>query len=171
MDNNVGIFLGRFCPLHLGHMKIIQKMIDNHGLDNCMVLIGSCNSFSISVPFSYSDRRRWILRLFKGLKVIGIPDVSSDNEWLTLLDDYIRVGFGKEVEPVFYGGSIKDVEFYYTHGNKKVEIVDRHELELSATNVRRLMLLGEKIDSVVDPRIAKEVVEIFNGSVKKLERV
>ena len=70
-----GIFVGRVCPLHLGHQKIIQKMIDDCGVDNCLMLIGSSNApLSWRVLFPYMRRRNWVKRIFKQLKVIGIPD-------------------------------------------------------------------------------------------------
>lgn len=169
-ENSIGVFIGRLSPIHLGHQKIIEKMITNHGNENSIIFIGSCNSpLSIRVPFSYRDRSRWVRRIFKDIRIIGMPDVDiGDIAWLEMLDDYISAVFPGKT-PYFYGGSIEDVKFFYEHGNRKVIICDRQELAISATNVRKLILLGESIETIVDTRISKEVVEVFNKAMKRLD--
>ena len=170
-----GIFVGRVCPLHLGHQKIIQKMIDDCGVDNCLMFIGSSNaSLSWRVLFPYMRRRNWVKRIFKQLKVIGIPDcVNNDTEWFMMLDDYITSVFpeARKEDIIFYGGKQEDVIFFYSHENRNVEIVNRYELPISATQVREMLLLNLDISTVVDPRIAKEVKEVFHKQLKKLDQL
>ena len=172
--NKIGVFVGRLSPLHIGHEKIIDKMIEYCGLENCIVFIGSSASpLSWRVLFSYNDRERWLRRLYgKDIRIVGMPDVLlSDTQWLEMLDDYINAIFPEEKDVVFYGGCSEDVRFFYEHGRRKVNIVNREELPVSATQVREMLLQGMDISGVVNPKIAKEVKEVFHKQLKKLDEL
>ena len=171
---NIGVMVGRFSPLHLGHQRTIDKMVADKGIENCLVLIGSSVSpLSWRVLFPYEDRARWLRRIYgKNLKIVGMPDVlSSDVHWLSMLDDYINAVFPGEKEVTFYGGSQEDIEFFYTHGKRKVYICDRTEYPISATKVRQMLLNGDPITDVVDPSIGKEVIEVFHKRLKQLDEL
>lgn len=170
---NIGIYVGRFCPIHTGHMRIIDAMIKRFTDNNCLLFIGSCNSpISWRVLFTYSDRRRWIKRLYPTLKVMGMPDVpGNDAVWLQMIDDYIDTAFPHGSQNrIFFGGSQEDIEFFYDNG-RQIEIVDRDEHPVSATNIRQLLLLEESIHKFVDPRIAHEVKDIFRKRIKMLDEL
>lgn len=157
---NRGIYLGRWAPLHKGHQRIIDKMISTHGIDNCLLIIGSSsNERTVKTPFTYFERRNFIKTLYPGIKIVGIPDVNDDTNWMTMLDDTVNSVFPNTI-PIFYGGSRKDVEWYYDYG-KQVEIINRDKMVISATMVRELMMLGEDISKFVDEKIARNVVELF----------
>lgn len=156
---NVGIFLSRFSPPHLGHIKVIEEMC-KECKDGQLLLIGSSNTErNIRVPFNYMERKIFLRKIFPTIKIIGIPDVNEDDVWISMLDDIISSVFG-ECEPVFYGGSVKDVEFYYNYG-KIVKIINRQELPINATAIRQMMMLGLDISSMVHEKIAEDVVEKF----------
>ena len=76
-----------------------------------------------------------------------------------MLDDLVYSIFGN-CDMTFYGGSQKDVEFYYNFG-KTVKIIDRAEIPINATAIRQMMMLGQDISELVDARIAEEVVSKF----------
>ena len=170
-----GVFVGRVSPPHVGHQKIIDKMITDCGVDNCVVFIGSSVSpLSWRVLFSYEDRKRWLRRLYgKDLRIVGMPDnMNGDVQWIEMLDDYLNAIFpGRSNSTIFYGGSREDIEFFYTHGSRLVNIVDRFELKVSATQVREMLLQNMDIKDVVDPKIAKEVKEVFRKQLKKLDEM
>ena len=64
MSTNRAIFLGRMCPLHKGHERIINKMIEDVGEANSLIIVGSANVISERVPFSYEKRKQWINKIF-----------------------------------------------------------------------------------------------------------
>jgi nicotinamide mononucleotide adenylyltransferase len=167
-----GVYIGRFCPLHHGHMKIIDEMIKHHGIDKCLILIGSCNAdISFRVLFKHSDRRRWIKRIYPDLKQLGLPDYPNDDTaWLTQVEDIVSLVFGKECEPTFYGGCQEDIEIFYDAGHH-VKIIDRMEYPVSATNVRQLLLMNEDINTLVDTRISSEVIDVFRKRMKELDKL
>jgi nicotinamide mononucleotide adenylyltransferase len=163
-----GIFLGRVSPPHLGHSKIIDQMISECGIENSLVILGSAGSpISFRMLFPYADRRRWIKRLYRDIKIVPMPDCGSDAEWLEMLDDLIRAIYPNDLI-TFYSGSQEDVAFFNGSGYT-IKICDRQEHGLSATKVRQLLLNSDDISKVVDPRIAKEVIEVFNKQLKKYD--
>ena len=108
------VIVGRFCPVHIGHEKVIRSMIDNFGIDNCLVIIGSSNHLvSVLHFFSYTERRQFLSKIFPGLKLVGLPDYHDDAVWMTALDDILSVSGMNPKDVVFYGGSRQDIEFFY----------------------------------------------------------
>lgn len=172
MGQKVGVFIGRMCPIHKGHMKIIQQMIDDNGIDNCLALLGSAAShLKLRVMFNYADRRRWVKRLFPDLRIMGIPDFpDSDVVWMGMVDDAVNAVFPNATNITFYGGSTEDVEFFYEAG-KQVKIIDRNQLKVSASMIRLLLLQDESIEKWVDNRIRSEVEDLFRKRVKQIDKL
>ena len=166
------VYVGRFCPLHIGHMEVINMMISQFAISNCLVFIGSCNSpISWRVLFTYADRRRWLRKLYPSLKVIGMPDVpGNDSIWLQMIDDYIECVFGPHQDITFFGGSTEDILFFHNN-HRKVKIHDREINPVSATSVRQLLLLDDPIVKFVDPRISNEVRDVFRKRIKMLDEL
>lgn len=168
----IGIFVGRMCPVHKGHMRMIDSLIQQYGYDDSLVFIGSSTAkISYRILFSYEDRRRWLKQLYPQLKIMGLPDApESDKTWFAMLDDYINCAFPGEKEILFIGGSQEDVEFYYNYG-RSVHIVNRDEFKCSGTNVRQLLLMEEDISKFVDSRIVEDVQNTFRKQIKKLDEL
>ena len=79
--SKIGIYIGRFQPLHNGHINIIKK-----GLDECdifIVIIGSINKCDEKNPFCYDDRMKSIILVpelkhsLERLFVMGINDSNQ----------------------------------------------------------------------------------------------
>ena len=154
----VGIFLSRVSPPHHGHLSVIYKMAEE--CDDVLIIIGSASSErNIRVPFTYLERRNFLRKIFPTIKIVGLSDIKDDDIWNAMLDDLVYSVFG-ECDTVFYGGSQKDVEFYYNFG-KTVKIIDRAKIPINATAIRQMMMLGQDISELVDARIAEEVVSKF----------
>lgn len=166
----VGVFIGRFCPLHLGHMHTINYMIDTVGIENSLVLIGSCASpISLRVLFKYQERRKWIKTCYPEIKVCGLPDVDGDDiSWFQLLDDIIDNTFPGDKNITFFGGSPEDVTWYYQN-HRHVAIVDRNKVNISGTFVRLSLLTGLDIKNLVSPLIYNDISRIFTIRAKELE--
>lgn len=149
----IAVLVGRFSPLHLGHQMVIDYMINNHGVENCLVLVGSSNSISKRTPYTYEERSKMIHALYPKLKVRPLPDVEPELEyfddntneaWLSIVEDIIRK-FGDEF--VFYGGSLKDLEVLSQRFNVKVA-VDRNTdgKGISATKIREKIAINDLND-------------------------
>ncbi|NRA86126.1 MAG: NUDIX domain-containing protein [Rhizobiales bacterium] len=63
---NVGIFIGRFQPLHIGHLTIMSYMQQKY--EHVIILVGSANQrISVKNPFSFSKRKAWIEQAFANM--------------------------------------------------------------------------------------------------------
>ena len=176
MTNNKtkAVIVGRFCPLHIGHEQVIRSMVDNFGIDNCLVVIGSSNHpISLLHFFSYDERRRFLSKIFPGLKLVGLPDYHNDAVWLTALDDILAVSGIEPKDVLFYGGCKQDVDFFYRF-NRNVEIMNRFygtTPEVSATEVRDALISGRSIEDLVNPLIHDDIKQCFSEKWENFKKI
>ena len=82
MMKTTALFVGRFQPLHRGHVRAIRELLKRY---RCViVLVGSTNKRDQENPFSFSERRRMFERVFKNqqrLRIRGMSDVDNDPVW------------------------------------------------------------------------------------------
>ena len=65
MTKRIGIYVGRFCPIHKGHEAVVNKMIEECGVENSLIIIGSvARKPTFRVLFPYSQRKKWIKEIF-----------------------------------------------------------------------------------------------------------
>lgn len=89
----VGFFIGRFQPLHRGHLLLIKKLAST--VDRFIIGIGSSNTeLSCRNPFSAFERREMIKRGMKEIgitnyEIVEIPDKPNDDEWILMLKKYV----------------------------------------------------------------------------------
>jgi len=83
-----GLFVGRFQPFHLGHLKAIKWILER--CENITVVIGSSQeSFTKRNPFTYEERKKMIKRSLEKesvkeeqFEIIGIPDFFDCERWV-----------------------------------------------------------------------------------------
>lgn len=175
-----GVFIGRFSPVHRGHIAVMTEMFEQCA--KSLVIIGSCTEpMSMRHFFSYEQRRSLIKTIFPvALSVMGMPDYHSDEVWLTALDDVIscvfddyppKVQFNGHFKPptsihrkiVFFGGCEEDVQFFINAG-REVHIVNRYDgttPKVSASEVRDCLLNGRSLEGKVSPVLIKPVTDMF----------
>ena len=174
----VGIFVGRICPLHIGHKATIDQMISDVGVKNSLIIIGSVGQKpTFRVLFSYHQRKSWIEKVYSNNgnwcpRIVGVQDMPSDDySWFELVLDSVKSAFGdrETIDPVFYGGSVKDIEYFSSRGYS-VSIVDRTKVPVSATAIRDLMLRGVDVSDFLPKQIASDVVTKFNNIIQDGEK-
>jgi hypothetical protein len=160
------VMIGRVCPIHPGHEMVVGTMIETFGIENCLFGIGSSNhALSLRHFFSYGERRGFVQKIFPGLKVFGLPDYPSDEEWLTALDDILRISGVDPKTVTFFGGCQEDVRFFYEFG-RTVQIMNRFDgttPKVSATEVRDALISGRGLDNLLNPLIAEDVHTCFKA--------
>jgi len=170
--NKFGCFVGRMCPIHLGHKKIIEKMMDE--AEKCLVVMGSANhALSMRHVFSYEERRNLVKKIFPSMPVVGLADFSTDGEWIVALDDILSAAGMDPAETVFFGGCQEDIQFFLDAG-RKTAILNRFDgstPKISATEVRDALVYGRSLDGLLDPLIQQEVKELFAGKWEKLNKM
>src|SRR3989339_1341083 len=107
----VGVLLGRFSPFYKGHQAQADSMIRERGLENCLIIIGSSDSYNYRTPFSYEQRREIIKQIYPGMTIIPLPDInpelvyfdgSTNDQWLAEIE---KLEKSMSVRFIFYGGS------------------------------------------------------------------
>lgn len=76
------LFIGRFQPLHLGHLSVIQ-WLQEQGKTEILIGIGSSQySGTAENPLSFEQRTDCWQQLYPQLPVIAIPDIHDDAHWV-----------------------------------------------------------------------------------------
>lgn len=88
MSENIGVFLSRMQPLHIGHLGMIDKVLSEN--DSVIILIGSANKKdSIRNPIDVNTRREILKEALEDkygknyndkIKIKEIPDWSSEDD-------------------------------------------------------------------------------------------
>lgn len=152
---NTGIIVGRFQHLHIGHEKII-----NVGLALCerlLIFIGSASSEPTSTnPYSVEYRTNLIAKVYEeeinSQRIILCPldDFKNKQElspkWGRYVINSATEKLGQAPECIIYG---KDKNIFKCFDKLTVKniteiLVDRKQLEISATEIRTLLLNSDK---------------------------
>ena len=173
-NEGYGVYVGRFNPLHNGHIAIISKMLELHGPDRSLLVIGSSNAdFSLRHFFSYAERRAFIARAFNSIRIVGLPDYNNDRDWLTALDDLIRAAGMDPREVTFFGGCDEDIRFF--HDDKRnCYILNRFDgttAKVSATEVRDALIYGRPLEDLVHPAIIPDIQKLFKEKWEKFKKI
>lgn len=155
----VGLYIGRFEPIHLGHETIIKQMLVDK-LDTIVIAIGGATGArTFKNPWSFAERSIMINIAFEELKkdiangpnwnvklrIIGIPDYISDYRWQQDLKVRMEGITNKEDDITIYGYE-KDQSSYYLKffpewGYKECETI----FQLDATTIREKMYMKELV--------------------------
>ena len=155
-----GLYVGRFQPFHLGHLKAIQEVLNE--AEEVAIVIGSAQySHNLSDPFTAGERLVMIRRALKEAEVdssrvwiVPVPDVHLHMLWVSALEGYtpsFNVVYSNEplTRRLFTeaGYKVKGVRFY----QRKV---------YTSTLIREKMLKDKSWASLVPESVAKFIIEI-----------
>lgn len=169
--NEIAVFVGRFCPIHSGHEWIVRHMIQEFGLENCLLVIGSVNNpLSLRNFFSYRERRNFILKLFPRMKIVGLADFFNIKDWLLALDDLLRAIFShcKKDDFVFFGGSKREIDYFINNGyqSRIFNRFSRNGKNISATEIRNRLVVNKSLTGLVNPLIIEDIQRAFRKKWK-----
>lgn len=147
------LFIGRFQPLHLGHLDAIKQIIAK---DYHRIVIGLGSSQEKNTrknPFDLEERqvlmKQVLAKTFPKIifEILAIPDFANSRKWL----EYI-LKHSPSFEAVFTGNPY--VEFCFKESNKKIYKL-KVNLPIKATSIR--YQVAEKSDDWQD-KVPLEVV-------------
>lgn len=162
---DVGLVCGRFQTFHKGH----EKLIDTGLLlcDRLLILVGSAQECGTERnPLNITTRVDVIREIYDGnpgIMVYGLPDMTNENdicpEWgrylLQNVDRYIY----KNPDVMIYGNDESRSAWFDKKDLKNTTelIINREELPISATMLRRLMVLDQRREwmTYVNPKLHK----------------
>lgn len=132
------LYVGRFQPIHWGHVKIIQSMVAD-GF-NPIIVVGSAQEVKSSKnPLDASLRMELIHDLMKFIKpneyhVLALDNISVDSDWCSYVMNNVKFITG-HTPHLFYGGDDVALKFFSEAG-VTCKKIDREALEISGTEVR-----------------------------------
>ena len=156
------LFIGRFQPLHNGHISAIKEILKNN--ENLIIAIGSAQKKNEPEnPFSFSEREKMIeLSVSGNYKIFPLEDMDDNNLW------------AKQVEKVcgkfdfVYTGNplVREILSIAGYFVKPVKIFPC----ASATEIRELIATGNPEWKKFVPAGAAEFIEKISGA-ERIKRI
>jgi nicotinamide-nucleotide adenylyltransferase len=152
-----GMFLGRFQPLHKGHMEIIRLVLKD--MDHLKIVIGSSQkSYENANPFTSNEREHMIKLVFDEeiqknlISVYFVPDINCDDRYAEHLSGIIG-SFD-----VVYAA---DNELTYRLFSVRYPVI-RHDRidDYSSTEIRRRINAHLSWKELVDPKVYDYIIHI-----------
>jgi len=160
-----GLFVGRFQPVHNGHIKALEFVFSQ--VDEVIIGIGSAQaSHTLKNPFTTSERMEMLIRALNeaGFKrkyyLIPLPDINFNAIWATYV-----VSMVPKFDVVFTGNSLVAQLFREKGYEVIVQPMFRKDI-LSATEIRKRMIEGKPWEELVPKSVAEYIKEI-----KGVERI
>lgn len=150
------LILGRFQPLHNGHMKLIRE---SAGDDRELVIaIGSAGrKDEKDNPFSGDERKEMLRRALEAegihARVVLVPNLPSDEGYVEHVVEHIG---GRPAKVVTENPWTIDL---FSEAGYDVDVTDRH-FELSATDIRRRIAEGRQWEDLVPDEVAGFIEEV-----------
>ena len=163
VNNKIPLFIGRFQPLHKGHLHVITSILNWH--DEIKIGIGSSQLSNLkNDPFTSEERKRFIESSLESegiersrFKIYDIPDIFNARKW---------------VEHVI--SIVGDVDIIYSNSgwvrelfqNKGYSLADKLLIEMekfNATVIRNAINSDDSIWIELVPEAISKLVKDFNG--------
>ncbi len=162
-----GLFVGRFQPVHNGHIKALEFVFSQ--VDEVIIGIGSAQASHTlkNPPFTTSERMEMLIRALNeaGMDkryylIPPLPDINFNAIWATYV-----VSMVPRFDVVFTGNSLVAQLFREKGYEVVVQPMFRKDI-LSATEIRRRMVEGQPWEELVPESVARFIREI-----KGVERI
>jgi len=190
-NNRVGLMIGRFQPLHIGHLKSINQMIQD--CDTAIVCVGSTQkSREEHDPWTVEERIQMIKNLYgayssKGeylgcrVKIVPLADLGASSarpgDWI----DYVFEKLGKldmEEPTDYFTGSFQDSVWYKDYFSPEwkileektsAELVKNHSSFITDADgiVRRLHILDRQTSPMISATEIRGFLSLRNDGWKE----
>ena len=140
-----GVIVGRFQPLHLGHVKIVKEALRH--CDRVLVLIGSSQASNTSHnPFDYQTRAEMFRLVFGDqVQVAPLPDIGVGNvgAWGEYVIAKAEEAVG-HVDCFIQGREEKNNRWFASMPELPILEVERSELPISSSLIRTYLSQGDE---------------------------
>lgn len=169
---DVALFIGRFQPIHLGHLYVIKQILKTY--KKIKIGIGSAQlSNTKNDPFTSEERRLLIRTALEGEKIsseryelFDLPDVFNANIWI----EYVVSIIGNF--DIVYSNSDWVRQLFQNKGYPLAEKILFDEKKYNATNIRNAISKGDNQWLNLVPLVIVKLLENFNAveRIKSLYR-
>lgn len=161
--NTIALFIGRFQPLHHGHIYVLKSILKSY--KKVKIGIGSSQlSHTLNDPFTSEERKKFLKASLekrgfssKRYEIYYIPDIFNAKKWvdhvISFVGDFNSIFSNSDwVRELFFNKGIK-VERKFTIFNKKY----------NGNNIRNLIIKNNKTWKTLVPKEVVELIEEFDG--------
>ncbi len=159
MEKSVGLFIGRFQPLHNGHMRAIEWILGRCG--KLIVLVGSSQKcYELENPFTVGERIDMLYRTLKSKGVadrcliLSIPDIQNNALWVSHINSLVP-----RYDVVFTNNALTK-RLFREAGREVVAIPFFDRKSNDGTKIRRAMAKGDGWEKLVPDEARKFMKEI-----------
>ena len=157
-----GVFLGRFQPVHNGHVLALKQIFSQE--ERVFIVIGSAQAaFTPTNPFTTAERIQMLEAVLHSLdipctrySIIPVPDVHNFRIWVDHITQFLPP-FGR-----IYSGSNTTIHLFSAHKIPVKRVPLQRRKTLSGTEIRRRMVKGENWEALV-PREVAMLIKQFDG--------
>jgi nicotinamide-nucleotide adenylyltransferase len=161
------LYIGRFNPLHFGHLKSIEYILKNEeDIDQLIIGIGSVQeSFTLINPFTGGERFEFLINAMKEYEIpndkfliVPVPDLNSNSQWISYL-----LALLPKFDVIYSNNSLVSL---LVENNKNIRVKPIpffNRNEWSATNIRKKMLSKDETWKELVPISVKEYILHING--------
>lgn len=178
MENNkkysLGIIVGRFQVLHLGHVDMINKAIEL--CDEVGVFIGSSQeSGTLKNPYTFEKRREMLEILFAGkINIYPLPDIGVGN--VPIWGDYVLKNVlerFKKMPDLFISGEETRRTSWLDDYPEIDEVFVPKTIDISATKMIQFLINDEELEwrKYVDPRLYSKYSELKELAIKSQDNL
>jgi nicotinamide-nucleotide adenylyltransferase len=150
------LFIGRFQPLHIGHLYVITELAERY--EHVKIGIGSSqHSHTPKNPLSAEEREEMLTAVLNAQKITNvtlycIPDINSNEKWVDhvqgIVGDYNVIHSGNSLVIRLFEGKGVTVE--------KISHVDPYK----ATHIRQAVCDHKTIEQHVPPSVYNYLLRI-----------
>jgi len=157
-----GLFVGRFQPFHMGHLKAVKEILEK--LDELGIVVGSSQySHKMNNPFTAGERITMIRGALEkeGVSpsrywIVPVPDVHVHMTWVAQV-----IGYTPKFTVVYTNDPL--TRRLFIEAGYEVKPVPFHKRKLySATEIRKRMLSGKDWEELLPSTVVQFIKEI-NG--------
>jgi len=157
-----GLFVGRFQPIHKGHVKAMSNILKQ--IDELVIVIGSAQySHRADNPFTVGERITMIRKTLEGegipltrCWIIPVPDIHIHMMWVAEV-----VGYTPKFDIVFTNEPL--TRRLFIEAGFKVKPVPFYKRKIySATEIRERMLNNKSWEELV-PKSAAQFIKEIHG--------
>ena len=160
---NVALFIGRFQPLHHGHIYILTKILKRY--NKLKIGIGSSQLSKIkSDPFTYEERAEFLSSALnkrgfnsKRFEIFPIPDIFNANKWV----DHV-ISIVGEFDTIF-SNSDWVRQLFQNKGIFVGEKIEIFKKKYNGSNVRKLISKENKNWTRLVPKEVVNLIKSYNG--------
>lgn len=142
MEHNYCVFVGRFQPIHNGHLQVIKQALTEEAKELILVIGSAKSARNIKNPFTYDERVAMIRSCLSDKELARVHFVPardyhySDSNWVTEVQQ--RVNAITKGDPnVGLIGTYKDASSYYVKLFPQWEFIPAKSHDMTnATDVR-----------------------------------